>query len=187
MEKCVFVGYPSGYKGWKFYNPTTRKFIISERAEFDKRVFPGLSTYKASSPVDLTPPGALPLAPEPIPAPMFGPGGIVMMMMIISFHLILNLHLLFLLLHLSSRFHNQLLRYLIHLLIYHLLNALLHLHQPLLLIHFLLLLLLQFLLLLLLDALLFALSPHLLTYTALHVYRVSQVNGGRLSAPLSHQ
>lgn len=75
MEKCVFVGYPSGYKGWKFYNPTTRKFIISERAEFDERVFPGLSTYKASSPVDLTPPGTLPLTPEPIPAPVFGPGG----------------------------------------------------------------------------------------------------------------
>jgi len=22
MEKCVFIGYPQGYKGWKFYNPT---------------------------------------------------------------------------------------------------------------------------------------------------------------------
>src|SRR6266511_5933087 len=28
METCVFVGYPSGYKGWKFYNPTTRKYLI---------------------------------------------------------------------------------------------------------------------------------------------------------------
>ena len=43
MEKCIFVGYPSGYKGWKFYNPTTKKYIISERAEFDERYFPGLS------------------------------------------------------------------------------------------------------------------------------------------------
>jgi len=24
MEKCVFVGYPDGYKGWTFYNPTTK-------------------------------------------------------------------------------------------------------------------------------------------------------------------
>jgi len=37
MEKCVFVGYPDGYKGWKFYNPETRKVIISERADFDER------------------------------------------------------------------------------------------------------------------------------------------------------
>ena len=33
MEQCVFVGYPSGYKGWKFYNPSTKKYIISEQAE----------------------------------------------------------------------------------------------------------------------------------------------------------
>lgn len=42
MEKCIFVGYPPGYKGWQFYNPVTRKFIISERAEFDERYFPGI-------------------------------------------------------------------------------------------------------------------------------------------------
>ena len=35
MEKCVFVGYPDGYKGWTFYNPTTKRTVISERAEFD--------------------------------------------------------------------------------------------------------------------------------------------------------
>jgi transposase InsO family protein len=44
MEKCIFVGYPVGYKGWQFYNPVTKKFIISERAVFDERNFPGLST-----------------------------------------------------------------------------------------------------------------------------------------------
>ncbi len=55
MEKCIFVGYPSGYKGWQFYNPVTKKFIISERAIFDERSFPGLSR---TSPVDLTPVGA---------------------------------------------------------------------------------------------------------------------------------
>ena len=42
MEKCIFVGYPAGYKGWQFYNPVTKKFIISERAEFDERYFPGI-------------------------------------------------------------------------------------------------------------------------------------------------
>src|ERR1700742_2036699 len=36
-EKCIFIGYPDGYKGWKFYNPTTKKVVISERADFDER------------------------------------------------------------------------------------------------------------------------------------------------------
>jgi hypothetical protein len=30
IEKCVFVGYPSEYKAWEFYNPVTRKMVISE-------------------------------------------------------------------------------------------------------------------------------------------------------------
>jgi hypothetical protein len=37
MEKCIFIGYPEGYKGWLFYNPLTRKMVVSERAEFDER------------------------------------------------------------------------------------------------------------------------------------------------------
>jgi GAG-pre-integrase domain len=36
MEKCIFVGYPQGYKGWTFYNPTTKQTIISEQAELNK-------------------------------------------------------------------------------------------------------------------------------------------------------
>jgi hypothetical protein len=40
MEKCVYLGHAPGYKGWRFYNPTTKKFIISERAEFDERYLP---------------------------------------------------------------------------------------------------------------------------------------------------
>ena len=75
MEKCVFMGYPSGYKGWNFYNPTTQKYFISEGAEFDKRVFAGLSKYKATSPVDLTPPGTLPMLLVPTPVPMLTLGG----------------------------------------------------------------------------------------------------------------
>src|SRR6266702_3400400 len=39
MEKCVFIGYPQGYKGWKFYNPVTKKVFISERADFDEHFF----------------------------------------------------------------------------------------------------------------------------------------------------
>ena len=33
----MFIGYPDGYKGWKFYNPTTKCTIISECADFDER------------------------------------------------------------------------------------------------------------------------------------------------------
>jgi transposase InsO family protein len=42
MEKGIFIGYPIGYKGWKFYIPSTKRTIISERADFDERFFPGL-------------------------------------------------------------------------------------------------------------------------------------------------
>ena len=78
MEKCVFLGYPSGYKGWLFYNPKTQKYVISERAEFDEQVFPGLSKYKATSPVDLTPPNSALL--QATPEPLLDLGGIVMKM-----------------------------------------------------------------------------------------------------------
>lgn len=44
MEKAIFVGYPIQYKGWEFFNPVTKKFILSDCADFDERVFPGLST-----------------------------------------------------------------------------------------------------------------------------------------------
>jgi len=70
METCVFVGYPSGYKGWKFYNPTTRKYIISERAEFDERTFSGLGKYTPTSPVDLTAPESLAPPPDTTPDPL---------------------------------------------------------------------------------------------------------------------
>jgi hypothetical protein len=33
----IFIGYPEGYKGWKFYNPETKRVIISEQADFDER------------------------------------------------------------------------------------------------------------------------------------------------------
>jgi hypothetical protein len=44
MEKAIFVGYPNQHKGWRFFNPLTRKFVLSDRADFDERVFPGLTT-----------------------------------------------------------------------------------------------------------------------------------------------
>lgn len=40
MEKCVFIGYPDGYKGWKFYNSTTKYTVISECADLDEHHLP---------------------------------------------------------------------------------------------------------------------------------------------------
>ncbi|KAF7763798.1 hypothetical protein Agabi119p4_8335 [Agaricus bisporus var. burnettii] len=62
-EKCVFIGYPAGYKGWKFYNPVTKRTVISERADFDERYFPG--TSKAQ--LEAVPSFAC--LPEPLPIP----------------------------------------------------------------------------------------------------------------------
>ena len=36
--KCVFVGYPVGYKGFIFYDPVGRREIVSDTAVFDERV-----------------------------------------------------------------------------------------------------------------------------------------------------
>src|SRR5258707_11453216 len=40
MQKLVFLGYPTGYKGWKFWDLTSKHSIICERADFDERYFP---------------------------------------------------------------------------------------------------------------------------------------------------
>jgi hypothetical protein len=58
FQKCVFVGYPTEYKAWQFYNPVTRKMVVSERAIFDERYFPGHSGERMKSCPD-TPPSSL--------------------------------------------------------------------------------------------------------------------------------
>ncbi|RXW18308.1 hypothetical protein EST38_g7549 [Candolleomyces aberdarensis] len=77
MQKCIciFVGYPPDYSAWTFYNPVTKEFIISECAEFDERVFPGLSTKETTPSAQLrlletpasqmAPPNAIPLSIAP--------------------------------------------------------------------------------------------------------------------------
>ena len=60
MEKCIFIGYPNDYKGWKFFNPETNKVIICEYADFDERY-----TYKGQLliPKESTDPEPWPLIP----------------------------------------------------------------------------------------------------------------------------
>ena len=65
MEKCIFIGYPDGFKGWKFYNPLTKRVVISETAVFDERFYPGLKHSAEWPPFD-----ALPPPPAAAPAPV---------------------------------------------------------------------------------------------------------------------
>ena len=58
MERCIFIGCPDGYKGWKFYNPETDKVIICELADFDERY-----TYKGQV---LTPKESIDPEPQPL-------------------------------------------------------------------------------------------------------------------------
>jgi len=72
--QCVLIGYPTDYKGWRFWDPQTRKVVISDSAVFRESGFPfrkpGLSGMDTS--VDPTPPvnAATPDPPEP-PAILF--------------------------------------------------------------------------------------------------------------------
>ena len=59
-EKCVFIGYPDGYKGWKFYNLTTKRTIISKQADFDEHttissLTPSLPSTQAPAPPYIAP------------------------------------------------------------------------------------------------------------------------------------
>jgi hypothetical protein len=36
-KKCVFIAYPDGCKGWKSYNPTMKRTVISEHTNCDER------------------------------------------------------------------------------------------------------------------------------------------------------
>ena len=76
-EKCVFIGYPTGYKGWLFYNPTTCQTRICERAEFDERYFlclsgseqgtvPSFALYLPPTPSTQSNPTSSSLGPPPL-------------------------------------------------------------------------------------------------------------------------
>ena len=52
-HKCVFIGYPSNFKGWRFFNPDTRKEVISNSAVFDERAH----SESSKTNVDLHVPG----------------------------------------------------------------------------------------------------------------------------------
>jgi len=71
MEKCIILGYSDGYKGWKFYNPTSKHTLISERADFNERYFP---MSKRSSLPSQPPPTASTTVPTSHPVEYYNPG-----------------------------------------------------------------------------------------------------------------
>ncbi|KAJ3535136.1 hypothetical protein NMY22_g6623 [Coprinellus aureogranulatus] len=74
-EACIFVGFEPGYKGWKCYNPATKKIVISRDVIFAENTFPGLSTvgdpqaYKPIGIRDIWPDTDLEPEQAPLPPP----------------------------------------------------------------------------------------------------------------------
>ena len=50
-RRCVFLGYPIGQKGYKLYDLTTHKFLISRDVIFHEHIFPYTSPTQATQPV----------------------------------------------------------------------------------------------------------------------------------------
>lgn len=56
-EKCIYHGFEDGFKGWRCYNPITKKFVTSHDIVFDETEFPGLLTKETVTPLKyLAPP-----------------------------------------------------------------------------------------------------------------------------------
>jgi transposase InsO family protein len=54
-RKCIFIGYPHTYKGWVFWDPETRKEVISDSAVFDEDTFPGSIRNPINAPANTNP------------------------------------------------------------------------------------------------------------------------------------
>ena len=48
-RRCIFIGYPPDYKGWKVYDPLTQKITISRDVIFDEQTMPGTRTNASDS------------------------------------------------------------------------------------------------------------------------------------------
>ncbi|KAG8990591.1 hypothetical protein FRB94_013244 [Tulasnella sp. JGI-2019a] len=86
MQKCIYLSFEEGYKGFKCYNVKTNKFIISCNVRFNENKFPGMpwnKEDKAFVPISrsyYSPPipNELPIIPEPnAPPPPLALGGAV--------------------------------------------------------------------------------------------------------------
>jgi hypothetical protein len=53
-EKYIFIGCPDGYKAWMFYNPTSKRTVISECTDFNERPASVATGTPTTVPVSLT-------------------------------------------------------------------------------------------------------------------------------------
>ncbi|KAJ9553112.1 hypothetical protein OSB04_017157 [Centaurea solstitialis] len=69
--RCIFLGYPSDFRGYRCFDPTTRKVSISRHVSFDETIFPySIPTPTSSySFLDDDPPPGFSFSPRPSPLP----------------------------------------------------------------------------------------------------------------------
>jgi hypothetical protein len=70
--QCVLIGYPTDYKAWQFWNPSSHQEVILDSAVFCKSVFPHrrpglLGDVRL---VDLSPPASLPISQPALERPI---------------------------------------------------------------------------------------------------------------------
>lgn len=68
MEKCIYLGYEDGYKGYKCLNPETGRIVISRDIIFNEDVFPGIPYVEGDEEY-------VPISGTDIQGRMYGGGG----------------------------------------------------------------------------------------------------------------
>jgi len=49
-RRCIFIGYPPDFKGWKLYDPSTQNILISRDVIFDEHTMPGTKSSHSDLP-----------------------------------------------------------------------------------------------------------------------------------------
>ena len=66
-QKCIYLGFEHGYKGWCCLDPLIRHTIISHDIIFDESDFPGLSIMENKNEPNIPLPTLFPIEPGVVP------------------------------------------------------------------------------------------------------------------------